>query len=92
MTATQLAPTEYSKLLGEIKERIRSAQYEALRAVNKELISLYWDIGRMIAERQQGKSWGTSVVEQLARDLQTEFPGIQGFSVQNLNSNHWLEK
>jgi predicted nuclease of restriction endonuclease-like (RecB) superfamily len=84
MTATQLAPMEYSKLLGEIKERISSAQYEALKAVNKELISLYWDIGRMIVERQQGESWGKSVVEQLAGDLRKEFPGIQGFSAQNL--------
>ena len=74
----------YGNLLGEIRERIRSAQHAALRAVNKELIGLYWDIGRMIVERQKGESWGKSVVEQLARDLQSEFPGIRGFSSQNL--------
>ena len=84
MTATQVAPVEYSTLLGEIRERIRSAQYEALKAVNKELITLYWDIGRMIVERQQGESWGKSVVQRLAGDLQKDFPGIQGFSAQNL--------
>ncbi len=77
-------PSEYPLLLGEIKKRIRTAQYEALRSVNKELISLYWDIGKMITGRQRGKSWGKSVVENLARDLQTEFPGIQGFSPSNL--------
>ena len=71
-------------LLHEVKERIRSAQYEALKAVNKELISLYWDIGKMIVERQQGSTWGKAVVERLASDLQKEFPGMQGFSAQNL--------
>jgi predicted nuclease of restriction endonuclease-like (RecB) superfamily len=79
-----MIPSDYPNLLGEIKERIRSAQYAALKAVNKELIALYWDIGRMIVERQQGGTWGTSIVEQLARDLQAEFPGIQGFSAANL--------
>lgn len=67
-----------------MKERIRSAQYEALRAVNKELIALYWDIGRMIGERQQEKGWGKAVVETLAKDLQVEFPGVSGFSASNL--------
>ena len=76
--------TGYGSLLGEIKQRIRSAQYEALRAVNKELISLYWDIGRLIVERQQGETWGKSVVEQLSQDLQAEFPGISGFSPRNI--------
>lgn len=74
----------YSNLLGEIKERIRSAQYAALRAVNKELIELYWDIGRMIVERQKTERWGRSIVEQIAKDLQSEFQGIRGFSAQNL--------
>ena len=77
-------PSDYPVLLGEIKDRIRSAQYDALRAVNKELIGLYWDIGRMIEVRQRGETWGKSVVTSLARDLQQEFPGIQGFSAQNL--------
>lgn len=79
-----VVPKGYDNLLGEIKERIRSAQYEALRAVNKKLILLYWDIGRMILEKQKGDTWGKSVVELLAKDLQAEFPGIQGFSAQNL--------
>ncbi len=77
-------PVEYANLLRDVKERIRSAQYAALKAVNKELIALYWDIGRMIVERQQGESWGKAVVENLAHDLQNEFPGIQGFSVRNI--------
>ncbi len=77
-------PDDYKNLLVEVKQRIRSAQYEALKAVNKELIALYWDIGKMIVTRQQEASWGKSVVEQLARDLQAEFPGIGGFSARNI--------
>jgi len=77
-------PKDYPGLLTEIKERIRSAQYEALKAVNKELVGLYWDIGRMIVERQDAEGWGKAVVEQLAADLRTEFPGVGGFSASNL--------
>ena len=76
--------TEYAELLKNIKERITAAQYEALKTVNMELIALYWDIGRMIVERQDKESWGKSVVELLSKDLQAEFPGIRGFSMQNL--------
>ena len=79
-----LIPADYAALLHDVKDRIRSAQYAALKAVNKELIALYWDIGRMIVERQQGESWGKAVVENLSRDLQDEFPGIKGYSGRNL--------
>jgi predicted nuclease of restriction endonuclease-like (RecB) superfamily len=81
---TTLLPKDYAFLLAEVKERIRAAQYEALRAVNKELVALYWDIGRLIVERQRGLSWGKAVVERLAADLRLEFPGVKGFSVQNV--------
>jgi predicted nuclease of restriction endonuclease-like (RecB) superfamily len=81
---SEIAPDNYQSFFKDIKERILSAQYEALRAVNKELISLYWDIGKMIVERQEKEGWGKSVVERLARDLQKEFPGIKGFSERNL--------
>lgn len=74
----------YPLLLSEIKERIRSAQYEALRAVNKELVGLYWDIGRMIVERQENAAWGKKVVEKLSADIRAEFPGITGFSRRNV--------
>jgi len=77
-------PTNYAALLGEIKQRIRAAQYEALKAVNMELIALYWDIGRLIIQRQTGETWGKSVVGNLAHDLHKEFPGIGGFSASNL--------
>lgn len=74
----------YADFLNEIKQRVRRAQYDALKAVNKELINLYWDIGRKIVEKQKQFSWGRAVVENLADDLQEEFPGIKGFSSQNL--------
>jgi predicted nuclease of restriction endonuclease-like (RecB) superfamily len=77
-------PAEYSSFFMELKERIHKAQYAALKAVNKELIALYWDIGKSIVGRQEALGWGKSVVETLARDLQNEFPGIHGFSSANL--------
>ncbi len=82
--AIQKAPNDYLQLFIEVKERVRNAQYQALKAVNTELVGLYWDIGRMIAERQEQSGWGKSVVKLLSQDLQQEFPGISGFSVQNL--------
>ncbi len=75
---------KYKELLGEIKQRIRSAQYQALRVVNKELIRLYWDIGKMIVKKQRKNGWGKGIVRKLAYDLQQEFDTKQGYSVQNL--------
>ncbi len=75
---------EYQSFRDDVLKHIRSAQYEAMRAVNKEMISLYWEIGRQITERQKALGWGKSVVENLSRDIQAEFPGIQGFGVSNL--------
>ncbi len=75
---------QYGKLLQDIKARIRAAQYQALRAVNRELISLYWDIGKMIVERQRGGTWGRSVVARLAGDLQAAFSDLRGYSADNL--------
>ncbi len=74
----------YVHLLAEVKERIRSAQYAALKAVNSELVGLYWDIGRMIVERQRDAQHGMAIAEQLSKDLQREFPGISGFSRRNV--------
>ncbi|MDI6737388.1 MAG: PDDEXK nuclease domain-containing protein [Nanoarchaeota archaeon] len=78
------APKEYTGLLKEIKERIRTAQYAALKAVNKQLVLLYWDIGRIIVKKQKDSIWGNAIVELLSKDLQSEFPGIKGFSAPNL--------
>jgi len=68
-----------------IKEKIRLAQYEALKEVNTQLIKLYWEIGKDISEKQK-ESWGKSIVPVLSKELQKEFPGISGYSERNL----WL--
>lgn len=81
---TEILKNDYKTFLAEVKERIRQAQYEALKAVNRELIQLYWDIGKMIVERQKQYGWGKSIVETLAQDLQKEFTGMKGFSKDNL--------
>ncbi len=74
----------YGTLLTELKTRIHTAQYAALRAVNKELITLYWDIGKLIEERQETEGWGKAVVERLSADLRAEFGEKSGFSGRNL--------
>ena len=71
-------------MLASVKERIHAAQYSALKQVNRELVRLYWDIGRVIVERQEEEQWGKAVIRRLAADLQTEFPGTRGYSVRNL--------
>jgi predicted nuclease of restriction endonuclease-like (RecB) superfamily len=77
-------PADYPQFLSAIKQRVRAAQYQALQAVNREQLQLYWDLGRLIAERQQQAGWGKKIVETLAHDLQTEFVGLSGFSASNL--------
>ena len=74
----------YGTLLADIKQRVRTAQYAALRVVNKELVALYWDIGRIIAERQGSAAHGDAIAERLALDLRAEFPGLMGFSRRNI--------
>ena len=75
---------EYFKFLNDLKNRIRNVQYQAYRAVNKELISLYWDLGKSIVEKQKKLGWGQKIIQQLAEDLQKEFPRNSGFSERNL--------
>ncbi|MDR1954925.1 MAG: PDDEXK nuclease domain-containing protein [Candidatus Methanoplasma sp.] len=84
---TGTEPFEKMKLdfIAEVKQKVHQAQYEAMRAVNTQLVGLYWEIGKAIAEKQQ-ESWGKAVVPTLSKELQNEFPGMRGFSVTNL----WL--
>lgn len=81
---SDLTANDYATFLLEIKSRIRAAQYKALRAVNRDLVELYWAIGESIHQKQGELGWGKAVVETLARDLQAEFPGRNGFSARNL--------
>ena len=82
--ADRLLPTGYDEFLLELKERIRSAQVRAALAVNRELVLLYWQIGRDILSQQQQQGWGAKVISQLAKDLKKAFPEMKGFSPRNL--------
>jgi len=77
-------PLGYVELLKKLKEHIRSAQVKAALSVNRELILLYWDIGRRILEVQNREGWGAKVIDRLAADLHRIFPEIKGFSPRNL--------
>ena len=77
-------PSGYPKLLQELKERIRVAQVRAALAVNRELVLLYWSIGRDLSQRFENEGWGTKINDRLSKDLQATFPGVEGFSPRNL--------
>ena len=79
-----LTNEEYNNFVVEIKNKIKDSQYEAMKAVNKALISLYWGIGKEIYNQQQEKGWGKSIVEVLAKEIKKDFPDTQGFSARNL--------
>ena len=79
-----LLPPSYAPLLAELKSRVRTAQVKAALTVNRELIRLYWQIGRTIVQAQQAEGWGAKVVERLAKDLAAEFPEMSGLSALNL--------
>lgn len=79
-----LPPEGYSDWLSDLKGRIHSAQQRSTLAVNRELVLLYWQIGRDILSRQSQQGWGTKVIERLAQDLRTAFPDMKGFSPRNL--------
>ncbi|MCX6075100.1 MAG: PDDEXK nuclease domain-containing protein [Campylobacterales bacterium] len=80
----KISNDNFNHFVIEIKEKILSSQYTALKAVNKELISLYWEIGKSIITKQEVFGWGKSIVQNLSDELQKEFVGMKGFSVQNL--------
>lgn len=77
-------PAGYADWLAELKTRIHTAQQRAALAVNRELVLLYWQIGRDILARQAEQGWGAKVIERLSQDLRTSFPEMQGFSRSNL--------
>lgn len=75
---------EYENTLADLKNQIRESQLKAAIAINKELVSLYWNIGKTIVEKQEKSGWGTKIIEKLAKDIQRDFPGIEGFSRTNI--------
>jgi predicted nuclease of restriction endonuclease-like (RecB) superfamily len=80
----KLTPQDYDDFLRELKERILSVQVKAALSVNRELVLLYWYIGREILTRQQQQGWGAKVIDKLAADLRQAFPQMKGFSARNL--------
>lgn len=79
-------PPGYFRFFKELKGWIRAARVRATLSASRELVELYWRIGRGIVERQKAEKWGRSVVERLSRDVRSEFPDVTGFSPQNI----WL--
>lgn len=74
----------YVALISSLKEKIRAAQHRAAFSVNRELVILYWEIGREILIRQAAEKWGAKVIDRLSTDLSREFPEMKGFSQRNL--------
>ena len=83
-TSLILPPEGYADWLADLKGRIHTAQQRATLVVNRELVLLYWQIGRDILARQSVQGWGAKVIERLAHDLRTAFPEMKGFSPRNL--------
>jgi predicted nuclease of restriction endonuclease-like (RecB) superfamily len=81
---SSILPDGYGEFLRGMKQRIQQAQVKAVLAVNRELITLYWQIGRDILDRQERVGWGAKIVDRLATDLHHEFPDVKGFSRTNL--------
>ena len=75
---------EYKVWIADIKARVRNAQIKAALSVNTELLKLYWSIGADIVARQKNAKWGDGLIDQLSKDLSTEFPDMKGFSRSNL--------
>ncbi|SHN71456.1 PDDEXK nuclease domain-containing protein [Desulfovibrio litoralis] len=75
---------QYPELLKEIKDRIRKAQIKATMSANAEMLLMYWDVGRIIAERQSVEGWGAKIIQRLAQDIRNELPETKGFSERNL--------
>lgn len=77
-------PPGYAEWLAELKSRVQAAQQRAALAVNRELLTLYWQLGRDILERQAQEGWGAGVIDQVSADLRAAFPEVKGFSRSNL--------
>jgi len=75
---------QYGNLLTEIKNRIRQAQAKAVLSANTEMISMYWDIGKMLAEKQKQEGWGAGIIPRLSKDIHNELPEMKGFSERNI--------
>ena len=81
-------PTDntYSQFIQQVKQQILESRYQAAKLVNKELLLLYFNIGKMIFEKVHKEKWGNAIVDNLSKDIQAELPGLRGFSSKNLRN------
>ncbi len=92
MGSDTLNTNEYFNWVNDLKEKIQSAQLLAAVSLNREMLRLYWEIGRSISKKINQAQWGSSVVDKLAKDLKKEFPNQKGFSRSNLfYMKKWFE-
>ena len=84
MAGVEITGSSYIALLAEIKAAVTSARIRAAHSVNHEMVALYWQVGRLILQRQEAEGWGTKVIDRLSIDLRTEFPGMRGFGTRSL--------
>lgn len=84
ISSNNIADTEYSKWLEEIKQLYKNSQIKASLKVNKELLKFYWQLGKEMVDRKIEEKWGTKIVERLSLDLKKAFPESKGFSTTNL--------
>jgi hypothetical protein len=77
-------PEGYASFLGESKQRIQTERLRVIMAANSAMVILYWDIGRLILDRQQREGWGAKVIDRLSADLRAAYPGMGGLSPRNL--------
>jgi len=83
---------DYKVWIEEIKNRIKHSQVKASLKITYELLDLYWSLGKDIVDKQKKSEWGTAFLNTLSKDLQRAFPGIAGFSLQNLKSiRYWYK-
>ena len=71
-----LDKNSYKEIFDNIKLEILKSQYNAMQLVNRELIFMYWHIGKIILENSE---WGNKFIDNLSIDLKLEFPNIKGF-------------
>ncbi len=83
-SATSVSSSAYAEALSSLKNAVTAAQIRAASAVHKELVDLYWAIGKIITELQTAGDWEANFIEKLVLDLQNAFPGLSGFSRSNV--------
>ena len=85
-TGGSSTPKGYNEFIADLKQRVRTTQFRAVRAANTEVLRLYWSVGRDILDRQKNAGWGAKVVDQISVDMRRAFPGQRGWSRSNVKN------